>query len=51
MSTQDVPGPRPGPRPLPEHEEDLGGLLTLVAQGDAAAFEAAYDRLARRSTA
>jgi RNA polymerase sigma-70 factor (ECF subfamily) len=47
MSTQDVPGPRPGPRPLPEHEEDLGGLLTLVAQGDATAFEAAYDRLAR----
>jgi RNA polymerase sigma-70 factor, ECF subfamily len=47
MSTQDVPGPRPGPRPLPEHGEDLGGLLTLVAQGDAAAFEAAYDRLAR----
>jgi RNA polymerase sigma-70 factor, ECF subfamily len=47
MSTQDVPGPRPGLRPLPEHEEDLGGLLTLVAQGDATAFEAAYDRLAR----
>ena len=47
MSTQDVPGPRPGLRPLPEHEKDLGGLLTLVAQGDAAAFEAAYDRLAR----
>ena len=47
MSTQDVPGPRPGLRPLPEHEEDLGGLLTLVAQGDETAFEAAYDRLAR----
>jgi RNA polymerase sigma-70 factor, ECF subfamily len=47
MSTQDVPGPRPGLRPLPEHEEDLAGLLTLVAQGDATAFEAAYDRLAR----
>jgi RNA polymerase sigma-70 factor (ECF subfamily) len=47
MSTQDVPGPRPGLGPLPEHEEDLGGLLTLVAQGDATAFEAAYDRLAR----
>jgi RNA polymerase sigma-70 factor (ECF subfamily) len=47
MSTQDVPGPRPGLRPLPDHEEDLGGLLTLVAQGDATAFEAAYDRLAR----
>ena len=47
MSTQDVPGPRPGLRHLPEHEEDLGGLLTLVAQGDATAFEAAYDRLAR----
>jgi RNA polymerase sigma-70 factor (ECF subfamily) len=47
MSTQDVPEPRPGPRRLPEHEEDLGGLLTLVAQGDETAFEAAYDRLAR----
>jgi RNA polymerase sigma-70 factor (ECF subfamily) len=47
MSTQDVPGPRPGLRPLPEHGEDLAGLLTLVAQGDATAFEAAYDRLAR----
>ncbi|HZC62549.1 MAG TPA: ECF RNA polymerase sigma factor SigK [Streptosporangiaceae bacterium] len=47
MSTQDVPGPHPGLGPLPEHEEDLGGLLTLVAQGDATAFEAAYDRLAR----
>lgn len=47
MSTQDVPGPRPGLGPLPDHEEDLGGLLTLVAQGDATAFEAAYDRLAR----
>ena len=47
MSPQDVPEPRPGLRPLPEHEEDLGGLLTLVAQGDATAFEAAYDRLAR----
>lgn len=47
MSTRDVPEPRPGIRPLPEHEEDLGGLLTMVAQGDETAFEAAYDRLAR----
>jgi RNA polymerase sigma-70 factor (ECF subfamily) len=47
MSTQDVPGSRPGLRPLPGHEEDLGGLLTLVAQGDETAFETAYDRLAR----
>ena len=47
MSTQDVPGPRPGPRPLPGREEDLGELLTMVAQGDEAAFEVAYDRLAR----
>jgi RNA polymerase sigma-70 factor (ECF subfamily) len=47
MSTQDVPGPRPGLWSLPEHGEDLAGLLTLVAQGDATAFEAAYDRLAR----
>ena len=47
MSTQDVPEPGPGLRRLPEHEEDLGGLLTLVAQGDETAFEAAYDRLAR----
>ena len=47
MSPQDVPEPRPGLRPQPEHEDDLGGLLTLVAQGDETAFEAAYDRLAR----
>jgi RNA polymerase sigma-70 factor (ECF subfamily) len=47
MSTQDVPESRPGPRPLPEREEDLGGLLTLVARGDETAFEAAYDRLSR----
>jgi RNA polymerase sigma-70 factor (ECF subfamily) len=47
MSTQDVPGSHPGLRPLPGAEEDLGGLLTLVARGDEAAFEAAYDRLAR----
>ena len=47
MSTRDVPEPRPGLRPLPEHEEDLGGLLTMVARGDETAFEAAYDRLAR----
>jgi RNA polymerase sigma-70 factor, ECF subfamily len=46
MSTQDVPGSRPGLQPLPGHE-DLGGLLTLVAQGDETAFETAYDRLAR----
>ena len=47
MSTPDVPGSRPGLQPLPGHERDLGGLLTLVAQGDETAFEAAYDRLAR----
>jgi RNA polymerase sigma-70 factor (ECF subfamily) len=47
MSTQDVPGSRPGLQPQPGHEDDLGGLLTLVAQGDETAFEAAYDRLAR----
>ncbi|HEX3388135.1 MAG TPA: ECF RNA polymerase sigma factor SigK [Streptosporangiaceae bacterium] len=47
MSTEDVPGSNPGLRPLPGPEEDLGGLLTLVARGDEAAFEAAYDRLAR----
>jgi RNA polymerase sigma-70 factor (ECF subfamily) len=47
MSTQDVPEPRPGVRRLPEHGEDLGGLLTMVARGDETAFEAAYDRLAR----
>ena len=47
MSTQDVPEPRPGLRPLPEREEDLGGLLSMVARGDETAFEAAYDRLAR----
>ena len=47
MSTQDVPGSRPGPRPLAEPAEDLGELLTLVARGDEAAFEVAYGRLAR----
>jgi RNA polymerase sigma-70 factor (ECF subfamily) len=47
MSTPDVPESRPDLRRLPGHEEDLGGLLTLVAQGDETAFEAAYDRLAR----
>jgi RNA polymerase sigma-70 factor (ECF subfamily) len=47
MSSQDVPEPGPGLRRLPEHEEDLGGLLTMVARGDESAFEAAYDRLAR----
>jgi len=47
MSTPDVPESRPGLRPLPGREEDLGGLLTMVARGDEAAFEAAYDRLAR----
>jgi RNA polymerase sigma-70 factor, ECF subfamily len=47
MSTQDVPGPRPGPRPLTGSEEDLGELLARVARGDEAAFEVAYDRLAR----
>jgi RNA polymerase sigma-70 factor (ECF subfamily) len=47
MSTEDAPEPRPGLRRLPEHEEDLGGLLAMVARGDETAFEAAYDRLAR----
>ena len=47
MSTQDVPGSRPGPRPLAGRAEDLGELLTMVARGDEAAFEVAYDRLAR----
>ncbi len=47
MSTQDVPGSRPGPRSLPGPGQNLAELLTLVARGDEAAFEAAYDRLAR----
>ena len=47
MSTPDVPGSRPGPRPLAGREEDLGELLIMVARGNEAAFEAAYDRLAR----
>jgi RNA polymerase sigma-70 factor, ECF subfamily len=47
MSTPDVPGSRRGLRPLPGPEEDLNGVLTMVARGDEAAFEAAYDRLAR----
>ncbi len=46
MSTPDVPESRRGLRPLPGREEDLGELLTRVARGDEAAFEAAYDRLA-----
>jgi RNA polymerase sigma-70 factor (ECF subfamily) len=47
MSTSDVPESPTGLRPLPGREEDLGELLTMVARGDEAAFEAAYDRLAR----
>jgi RNA polymerase sigma-70 factor (ECF subfamily) len=47
MSTPDVPDSPPGLRPLAGREEDLGGLLTMVARGDETAFEAAYDRLAR----
>ncbi len=47
MSTPDVPEPPPGLRPLPGREEDLGELLARVARGDEAAFEVAYDRLAR----
>ena len=47
MSTPDVPDSPPGLRPLPGREEDLGGLLTMVARGDETAFEAAYDRLAQ----
>jgi len=47
MSTQDVPGSRPGPRPLAGRTEDLGELLAMVARGDEAAFEEAYDQLAR----
>jgi RNA polymerase sigma-70 factor (ECF subfamily) len=47
MSTQDVPGSRPGLRRLAGGAEDLGELLTMVARGDEAAFEVAYDRLAR----
>lgn len=38
---------RPGPPPpaAQRGEADLGALLTLVAQGDHAAFEAVYDRV------
>jgi RNA polymerase sigma-70 factor (ECF subfamily) len=47
MSPSDVPESLQGLRPLPGREEDLGELLALVARGDEAAFEAAFDRLAR----
>jgi len=46
MSTQDVPGPALGSGPCRSTRRPAG-LLTLIAQGDATAFEAAYDRLAR----
>ena len=42
-----MPGSRPGLRPLPERADDLSELLAMVARGDEAAFEVAYDRLAR----
>jgi RNA polymerase sigma-70 factor, ECF subfamily len=47
MTTPPGPAAGPGPRPAPGRDEDLGALLGQVARGDEAAFEAAYDRLAR----
>jgi RNA polymerase sigma-70 factor, ECF subfamily len=47
MTTPPGSAAEPGPRPAAGRDEDLGALLGQVARGDEAAFEAAYDRLAR----
>jgi RNA polymerase sigma-70 factor, ECF subfamily len=46
MHPRDIHGGRPDPVPQEGREQDLDGLLRLVARGDEAAFEVFYDRLA-----
>ena len=46
MDPLDIHTAGPGPAPPEGREQDLDGLLALVARGDEAAFEAVYERLA-----
>jgi RNA polymerase sigma-70 factor (ECF subfamily) len=46
MDARNIRVTRPGPGPEEGRDQDLDGLLGLVARGDQAAFEAVYDRLA-----
>ncbi len=46
MNTGDMRTPQPDPGPREGRDQDLEWLLTRVARGEQAAFEAVYDRLA-----
>jgi RNA polymerase sigma-70 factor, ECF subfamily len=46
MDPLDIHTAGPGPAPPEGREQDLDGLLALVARGDEAAFEAVYERMA-----